>query len=378
MAALAGGATGDAAAALNPEPAATRDGAVERRTRPRHVELQPLSLDAWLAKGGNLSEAKANEANVVRLPPVAARTPLPDGLEAAWEEGDASEIRRLDITEAGGGYAADVTAAAEARVLPKLNLAGTAGRMRPGQAAPTRRGEGFEGGGAADGSFSSDDERAQPAPRRKQGWGAVIEGRRVFFARQVDQTKADLICFAQHVSGFHQKLRAGEVETFTAALNEAMQQQHPCYKYEVPAPSQSTGATCIARAQLAQRRFGSHAHATCCAGASDGSAVPPLTPPPERTGGLDGTHTMYSLTGDFELVLPRYRCHTCDKEILPRAEYVGCFEVQMQPPNGQRIYWVDTRLLEEQKYLSLRSLSFSGASPHVAARAALPAPCLTS
>jgi hypothetical protein len=61
--------------------------------------------------------------------------------------------------------------------------------------------------------------------------------------------------------------------------------------------------------------------------------------------------------------LPTFHCDTCNTDICPRAEQVGCFEVQMEPPNSKRIYWVDIRLLEEQKHLSLRKTTFSGAWP---------------
>jgi hypothetical protein len=98
-----------------------------------------------------------------------------------------------------------------------------------------------------------------------------------------------------------------------------------------------------------------------CAGV-EADAAPPATPQPRliRSG---ARRTVYSLAGDFEMDLPTFHCDTCNTDICPRAEQVGCFEVQMEPPNSKRIYWVDIRLLEEQKHLSLRKTTFSGAWP---------------
>lgn len=215
-------------------------------------------FDDWLGKRGTTSEARG--AGPVLLGRAAgAAEPPDDALEEAWAEGDASGFMRLDVQELNGATAFDREAAARSAQLPKLNLAGTAARRRDGQAGP-QRAEGLDndtGGGGADDSDS--DAPPPQVPRRKKGWEAVIEGRRVYFAGEAQLSKAALVRFASNVAEYHNKARLAEQAAMQEALVRATQELHPCFRYEVPAPSvgapQGSGAACAA----SQQRRGPHA-----------------------------------------------------------------------------------------------------------------------
>lgn len=349
---------GDAAAALEAATGTAETQKRKRNERERIKSIKPAGgLEAWLARGSTVFEVRPARGEDVRLPALQPQPPFVDAMEEAWDVGDASGALRLDISELSEPNAFDRLAAARAPVLPKLNLAGTEGRQRPGQAGPQRggdRSEGFEGGGQVD---SSDDERAPPPYRRKKGWAAVIAGRQQYFAREASATKSGLVRFASAVAEFHSQLRAAAQAQLERALERAGQEHHPCHKYGVPAPSPASGAPFAASRAAAAHEI---SHALPFGAGAEVGAAPPGTPLPERSSS-GVTRTVYALEGDLEVELPKFTCHKCGKISIPRAEHVGFFEVQMEPPNTKRIYWVDIRLLEQQKYLSLRKMSFSGA-----------------
>jgi hypothetical protein len=88
------------------------------------------------------------------------------------------------------------------------------------------------------------------------------------------------------------------------------------------------------------------------------SGQPPGKLPVQR----EGTREVVCVTplGDISITVRTYGCGVCGLEVEAQAAQIGCFEVCLTPPHGEKV-WIDNRLLDEQKHLLAKGGTFGGA-----------------